>query len=243
MKNITRSIIVLFTISILAVSCSKDNWIKGQGPEVLNVRTVSGFTGVSLSIDANVEIVRDSVFRIELHGQQNILNVVTTSVSGGVLDIDLKRFTTIRKHSPITIKVFMPNLNAMDISGSGDMNCSSQFTADNLSTHISGSGNISFQGNVNNSVTAHISGSGGIQLNSSNTCLNAKYTISGSGNINAEWLKADHVDAHISGSGDQRIYAVKQLNAHISGSGDILYRGTPAISVSISGSGKLTQLQ
>jgi hypothetical protein len=243
MKKITSKMIILLAIVVSAVSCRKDHWIKGEGSNVTNTRLVSGFTGVSLSIAANVEVIRDSVFRIELHGQQNILNVITTSVSGNTLDIDLKRHTSIRKHNPITVRVYMPYLNTLDISGSGDINCNSQFACENLNINISGSGDISFQGQINNSVSANVSGSGGININSSSSCVNAKYTISGSGNINTEWLKADYVDARISGSGDQRIHAVKQLNAEISGSGDIAYRGTPAISVHISGSGKLRQIQ
>jgi hypothetical protein len=239
MKKITN-IIAMIIIITTASSCSKEHWIKGDGPDVTNVRSVNGFKGVSLSMDANVQIFRDSVFRIEMVGQQNILNVITTSVSGNTLDIDLKRYTAIRKHSPIYIRVYMPYLNSMDISGSGDMSCGNEFTAETLNANVSGSGNISFNGNINSSVSANISGSGEITLNSSNICSNAEYTISGSGDINAEWLKADYVDSRISGSGDQRVHAVKQLNAHISGSGDIYYRGTPAVSVSISGSGKLT---
>ena len=243
MKKITSNIIILVTILLTAASCGKDHLIKGQGSDVINVRNVSGFTGVSLSMDANVELYHDSVFRLEMNGQQNILNVITTNVKGNTLDIDLKRFTAIRKHNPITIRVYMPNLNSMDISGSGDIRCQNSFTSESLNINVSGSGNIGLHGTVNNSLNAGISGSGGIQLYSNGPCLNAKYNVSGSGDINAEWLKADNVDAHISGSGDLKIYAVKQLNAHISGSGDITYRGTPGVSVHISGSGKLRQIQ
>ncbi len=242
MKKITFAIITGLLI-LTAASCRKDHWIRGEGPSVTNIRSVSGFNAVSLSIDANVEIIRDSAFRIELHGQQNILNVVTTSVSGSTLDIDLKRHTNIRRHSPITVRVFMPELVSMDISGSGDMSCDNRFSCETLNMNISGSGNISFQGDVSNSVKANISGSGSITLGGAGTCRNARYIISGSGNINAEWMKAEYVDANISGSGDMRIYATTQLDARISGSGDIAYRGTPAISVNISGSGKLRQIQ
>jgi hypothetical protein len=243
MKKTTLNIIIMIALVICGASCTKDHWIKGEGSNVTNVRSLSGFTGISLSMNANVEIVQDSVFRIELNGQQNILNVVTTSVSGNTLDIDLKRHTAIRRHNTITIKIFMPVLASVDISGSGEVQVNNGFTCANLNANISGSGNISFLGNVSNSVTANVSGSGEININSNSNCFNAKYTISGSGDINAEWLKADYVDATISGSGDQKIYAVKQLDARISGSGDITYRGTPAVSVNISGSGKIRQIQ
>ncbi len=240
------SIYFFFLVSLLiaATSC-KDNyrWIKGEGPNVVNTRMPGSFTGINVSISADVEVYKDSVFRVELHGQQNILNVIETHTSGSVLYIGLTDYTSIRKHNPITIKVFMPEVKSMDISGSGSISCSDDFICYNLSTNVSGSGSISFRGEISNAFTAFISGSGSITNYSNSACNTAKYTISGSGNIHSEWLRADDVDARISGSGDMRIHAVKTLVVHISGSGNIYYRGNTFLDLHISVSGKLRTLQ
>ncbi len=231
---------ILLIIVISAVSCREDRrWIKGEGNNVTNTRMPSGFKGINLSMDATVEVYRDSVFRVELTGQQNILNVIETYSKGNSLYIGVERFTVIRKHNPITIRVYMPEIENLDVSGSGLISCVGNFNSYRLYTNISGSGDIVYRGSVSRLFSANISGSGSIRNESSAVCSEAIYTISGSGNINAEWLKAIDVDARISGSGDQRIYATGSLKASISGSGDIYYRGSPSINSHISGSGRL----
>ena len=242
MKQFIVFSLVTLVITIMGASCRRDRfWVRGEGPSVTNTRTVSSFNGVTLSMDANVEIFYDSVCRLEITGQQNILNLITTDVVNGVLEVDLKRHTTLGKHETVTVKLHLPSLSSIAISGSGNIT-SSGVNCESFNARISGSGDINFNGNIANSIDAHISGSGNMNLNSSSTCLNAKYSISGSGNIDAEWLKADYVEAKISGSGDQKIYAEKQLEVSISGSGDIAYRGNASVSASISGSGKLKHL-
>lgn len=244
MRQIIITTSIILVSIILMTSCRNDRYfIKGEGSDVVNSRNHGQFNGVSLSMSANVEIIRDSSFRIELHGQQNILNVIETRISGNVLKIGLQRGTSIRKHNPITIKVYIPSITEMDISGSGDMICVNEFSSSNLSANVSGSGNITFRGNISNSFDATISGSGSIRNTGSGVCRSARYNISGSGDIFAEWFKVEDIDATISGSGDQWIYALNTLNARISGSGNIKYRGNPSINVSISGSGKLQAIQ
>lgn len=235
---------ILLLIIISATSCRKERGIiKGEGSNVTNSRSLSSFRGVSLEFDASVEIYYDSVYRVELVGQQNILNVIRTEVRGSNLEIKLNNFTTIRKHNPITIRVYTPKIENLEVNGSGNISCIGSFDADQLSTYVNGSGNLNFKGVIRNSFTASVNGSGNISYNGNGTCNQAKYTISGSGDINAEWLKADNVESRVSGSGDQRIYAVKNLNVDISGSGDVYYRGNPAVTVNISGSGRLISIQ
>jgi hypothetical protein len=244
MKQFIIIITTFLASTFLLTSCDDDNFlIKGQGSNVNNVRQPGSFNGISLCISATVEIHRDSIFRVELNGQQNILNVIETRVSGNRLNISLERGASIRKHNPITIKVYMPYLDYVDVSGSGDVICVDDFTSSDIQTNVSGSGNITLRGVVSNSFKATISGSGNIRHTGTGVCKRADYTVSGSGNIYTEWLKADDVDARISGSGDVWLYAEKTLNASISGSGSIMYHGTPAMTVNISGSGKVVKIQ
>lgn len=235
--------LLMLLLSSSAACRDEQRWIKGEGNNVSNTRMPEPFTGISLSMDADVEVYRDSVFRIELTGQQNILNVLETKVSGSTLSISYSWRTTVRRHNPVTIRIYMPVVSNIDISGSGSIACRDGFDVETLHTNVSGSGNITYDGAVRNSFHANVSGSGSITNNGNNACRSASFTISGSGNIYAEWLRAEDADAHVSGSGDQRIHATRSLDAHISGSGDILYRGRPAVNSHISGSGKVIAIQ
>jgi hypothetical protein len=244
MKQVLFYFSILFIIILSAVSCSKDrHWIKGDGDNVTNTRTSSSFTGIILSISADVELYEDSIFRIELNGQQNILDVIETKVKGNNLCIGIERFTTIRKHNPILIRIYLPKIENIDVSGSGNVKCKSFFQNSIMNCNVSGSGSIDLSGAFTESFTANISGSGDINMGSTGNCKTGKYTISGSGSINADWFKVDNLESSISGSGDQRVYAVKTLDAKISGSGMVYYRGNPVINSNISGSGKIKSLQ
>jgi hypothetical protein len=243
MKHHIISVIILFSTIFLLSACDDDRFlIKGCGNNVENTRQPGSFKGISLCISANVEVYKDSVFRVVLTGQQNILNVIETRVSGEELNISLERGTSIRKHNPITIKVYMPDITKVNISGSGDVKYIDDFNSKDLNTIVSGSGSVTCRGTVSNRFTANVSGSGSIRHSGTGTCSSADYTISGSGNIYAEWLKVDNVTAKVSGSGDMWIDAERQLDATISGSGSIHYRGTPNKNITISGSGKVEAL-
>ncbi len=240
MKNQLITIMLFIAIIFTASSCAKDRmWVKGHGSDVKVTRNLSNFTGVSLSMDANVELYQDSVYHVELNGQQNVLDVIETNVSGSTLNIRLRKCTNLRHHNTVTIRVYMPSLNNLDISGSGDVKGMNNLKTESLDVNISGSGSLSLDGIITNSFEANISGSGNITFYGNNSCNSAKYTVSGSGNLNAEWLRVDIVDARVSGSGEIKLYAVKQLDATISGSGDIIYRGSPNTNIKISGSGKV----
>ncbi|MEZ4804170.1 MAG: head GIN domain-containing protein [Bacteroidia bacterium] len=243
MKHNIIIITLITLIILLSSSCGKNShWIKGDGPNVTNERTVGEFESLSLSMSADVEVFYDSFSRIELNGQQNILNVIETYSSGKTLQIKLKRHYKIRKHNPIRIRVYTPRMESVDLSGSGNVSFINSFDNTTFKANISGSGDINYKGSISNYINANISGSGGININSSSQCNAANYTISGSGNLNAEWLKVESVDAKISGSGNQKLYAVNSLNAKISGSGDIRYHGNPTINSNISGSGRIIAL-
>lgn len=244
MKQIIFYFSILFIIMLSAVSCSKDrHWIKGEGDNVINTRTSSSFTGIALSISADVELYEDSVFRVELNGQQNILDVIETKVKGNYLCIGLEQFTTIRKNNPIIIRIYMPKLENVEVCGSGNVKCKSNFQNAILNCNLTGSGSMDISADISESFTANISGSGDINMGSTGNCKTGKYIISGSGSINADWFKVDNLESSISGSGDQRAYVIKTLDAKISGSGMLYYRGNPVINSNISGSGKIKSLQ
>ena len=222
-------------------SCKKHifNSIKGKGATVTEIRDLSGFNKISLDIDADVYYTQDSIYYVEISAQQNVLNVITTDISSGELEIDSRKW--IRKHNGITIIVHSPQLYSLDISGSGKIESAGAISTTTLELNISGSGNISLASINSAELESKISGSGNISA-SGGVVTNQKSTISGSGNIDMTGLSANHSDAKISGSGNISIWALNQLKATISGSGDIRYKGNPEVNTSISGSGSVIHI-
>ncbi|MNV34669.1 hypothetical protein D3C71_1260960 [compost metagenome] len=246
MKSLKLKIPIVLTLVAIGIavsftSCKKHlfNSIKGKGETVTETRNLSGFNKISLSINADVIYVQDSVYFVEISAQQNVLNVITTEINAGNLKIESSRW--IRKHDGIKIKIHSPDLRAMDLSGSGNMESSSDILTTGLELNVSGSGNITLASVHSNELEVKISGSGNISV-SSGEVTNQKATISGSGNVKMSDLTANNSDAKISGSGSISIWAVDQLKATISGSGDIRYKGNPIVNTNISGSGSVIHI-
>jgi hypothetical protein len=241
MNNLKLMIPGILLLAVSVTSCKKHlfNSIKGKGATVTETRDLSGFNKISLDIDADIYYTQDSVYYVEISAQQNVLNVITTEISSGELEIDSRKW--IRKHNGIKIIVHSPNLYALDISGSGNIESAAVISTTTLELNISGSGNISLAAVNSAELEAKISGSGNISA-SGGAVTNQKATISGSGNIEMTGLSANHSDAKISGSGNISVWAIDQLKATISGSGDIRYTGNPAVNTTISGSGSVIHI-
>lgn len=234
-----RTILFLsLSLFFISQSCTQNrNWqqTKGEGSVVEQTLKLDHFTGVKLSISGNVFLTQGSQQSVRITGQQNIIDLIETTVNNDVWKI--KTSQSIRQHEPINIYITIPSLTSAHISGSGDIVTEGVFTnCDQLKAGISGSGGL--QINVQaNAVDTHISGSGDIELSGSTNDLEVH--ISGSGDIDAYDMVSNNADVHISGSGGCRIHAEKELDVHVSGSGDIHYKGNPSVHSRISGSGDL----
>jgi hypothetical protein len=226
--------IILATVSALT-SCSRALGIHGEGSPVTEQRSPGVFNAVALNIDADVVLHSDSLYRIEVTGQRNILDVLTTRVENNELVIDFSE--CVSNYSALTIHVYAPVYVGVSICGSGSISNADSLVAGNMRIKLAGSGSISL-GNIRaTSVTSSISGSGNITLGGNSQLFTSE--ISGSGKMKAFSLQTQTAQVNNSGSGDSEVSATQTLGVNISGSGDVYYRGTPALTVSISGSGRV----
>lgn len=231
-------IIAAVLLTVTVSSCKKNifNSIVGKGGTVTETRQVTGFNSIDLSIDANVEYTQDSIYYVEISGQENVLEVLTMEVSGGELEIDFSKW--VRKHSNITIIIHSPEIKELEVSGSGNIETFGPINTTDMDLDVSGSGNITVTSLNTSDMEAKISGSGNIYVNGG-AVTNQEVKISGSGNIDFEYLQATNSACKISGSGSMKVWVTTQLDATISGSGDIKYTGSPIVNTHISGSGSV----
>jgi hypothetical protein len=236
-KFLVPAIILFLTLQ----ACNKGKiWgIHGKGSNVSETRNAGSFTGIDMRCDADVEVVRDSTFSIEITGQANILKVLDTKIENGNLVIDYNK--RVWRHNKVKIIVHTGNIQLLYLSGSGNINVQNTITATILDLKMSGSGNLSTADVNVQTLTAHISGSGDIKI-AGGTIQSEKFSISGSGDINAEYVVANTSSAKISGSGSIIVNVTENLNVEISGSGDVKYRGNPIVNSNISGSGSVTHI-
>ena len=227
---------------------------RGVGAVVSEVRSVSNFSKIRLDVPGDLYIRRDSVFRLEISGQANILNEITTEVRGDLLEIDSRH--CLRSHKTIRIDLSLPTTTALEVRGSGNVFGLDRFEADALNLLVKGSGSIEFEADVRR-LDIDIDGSGNITLDAqaeeietdingsgdlflSGSTLRHLIDINGSGDVFAFQTPTSESTIRITGSGDCEVRVSDQLNVTIRGSGNVRYKGNPSVSANITGSGRLT---
>jgi hypothetical protein len=238
-KLATLSLVVLFTVSCSAQWGKKVN---GNGKVVTIERSTGDYEAVAVSGWFDVDLVEGKEGDISLKGEENLLEHIITEVKDGKLVIKVEKGMNLKPSSwkdGIHVTVPVESINAVSLSGSGDIVGKTTIKAGNFNTSMSGSGDITLDIDAS-SIAASMSGSGDINLSGSTTDFDV--TISGSGDIKAYELEADNVDATVSGSADIKVTANQRLKARVSGSGDIHYKGNPEkVDTKTSGSGDITK--
>jgi hypothetical protein len=133
--------------------------------------------------------------------------------------------------------VVIKEVNAINLSGSGDVFFKEGISANSLKIGVVGSGDLTGLVHVKN-LESSISGSGDIHI--SGTAENSAIRLVGSGDFYGRDLVTANTAVHVSGSGDARINASNRVDASVAGSGDIYYTGSAKdVSSSKSGSGDI----
>jgi len=238
-KLATLSLVFAFTISCAA------QWgkgIKGNGKKVTIDRNVSGYDALAVSGWFDIDLVDGKEGELTLEGDENLLEYIITEVENGKLVIKVEKGVNLKPSSSsdgIRITVPVESIDAVSMSGSGDVVGRKTIKASDFKTAMSGSGDITLDID-SDSITAAMSGSGDMNLSGQTRSFEA--TISGSGDIRAYELEADDVEVTVSGSADIKVTVKEMLKARVSGSGDISYRGNPKkVDTKTSGSGDISK--
>ncbi|MBK8806373.1 MAG: DUF2807 domain-containing protein [Bacteroidales bacterium] len=233
----------LFNLLIISVvllqSCQLPDVIRGNGNEVSEMRAIAKVDRVELQINAEVYITNEHSDSVKLRAESNILNEIVLENNGGKLVIKQKVGSILKENEPIRIYIGTSSLSAMEVSGSGYMECDTIYVDDNSEITVSGSGKIKTKQVYGSNLRAEIRGSGELSIDSIDVI---KFTtdVSGSGKINAKYANCAESRLEISGSGKTTLNVFcNQIKTTISGSGDVNLNGSAGISeINISGSGK-----
>lgn len=188
---------------------------EGKGPSKTEPRALAAYSSVELKgpVTFAYAVAPTVSFRVE--APANLLPLIATTVSGARLTVSLREPVTLSQ--PIRIEARGPSLEALSITGSGDIQARG-LSGRALRIQVAGSGNVAASGTVQQ-VEVRVAGSGAVDLTA---------------------VKAAEVDVTVSGSGDVAAYAAKRARIVLSGSGAVSVSGNPPQrSVDTSGSGRV----
>ncbi len=235
-----RQILLLVVAMMMVASTYAQNWLKkgisGEGPTVTETWNLSTISGIGLAFSGEVILTQGSIQSVEVEGQKNILDNIKREVKDGYWSIKFDQ--NVRRHENVTVRITLPSLERVAISGSGKVSSTNHFRShQDLDLSISGSGSLSLSIDAADA-RVRISGSGEADLEGRAETLDL--SISGSGDLHAYNFKVSSAKARISGSGDADLYVDRDLSASVSGSGDIRYKGGASnVTSKTSGSGRV----
>ena len=245
MRKLSQTIFFVAAICTLVSGClievNRDSeTIRGQGPLAQEFRTIGPVTGVNLAMEGElfIEFGPELEFRVE--AQQNLLRYIETYVRNDELVIESANDFDLRPSEPIRFVLVTPGLEAISLTGSGDI-YSDSFDAAEFVISVAGSGDLFVEEIIAERLDVSIAGSGDVEIAAGAT--NAQeISIAGSGDYEAREVASLVASVSIAGSGDGFIQVSDELTASLIGSGSVYYRGNPAITSSTVGSGRVRML-
>lgn len=225
-----KKLLLLSLITVFSFTAAQAQWggnkIKGNGNTTTITRSTSNYNSVHCAGSFDYVLVAGNEGRITIKGESNLLEYIVTEVKRGKLIIKTKngKQLTPSRNKTITITVPFKDINAVSLSGSGDLWNEDIIRSNNFEAVLSGSGDVILNIQAN-STNGKISGSGDLTLKGSTDNLVAG--VAGSGDFHGFNLKSRNTTVSVTGSGDASVLCNGKLTARVTGSGDISYRGHP----------------
>jgi len=234
MKMKTK-LFLLYAAAILLFSASCNNCIKGSGKISTATSDLAEFKELEINVPANVQLRQSDKHSIEIQADENILTKIEYKVSRNTLKIELDK--CIENFKVLDIIITAPEIEEIEINGSGKIYNSGLIKMRKLDININGSGNSNFNIDTKE-LNVEINGAGNITVKGISDRQNIE--INGAGEYSAYELVSKKADIDISGTGNCKVQVIDRLNVDISGSGNVYYKGdVKKTDINIKGMGKV----
>lgn len=210
-----KLIAMLLLMAPFAAGCMlHHDEVVGSGQRQRQKREIEAFTSISAEGAYQIEVVCQQTLGLEIEADDNILPIISTDVSGGVLRIRSKKgFST---NNPTIVKIGTPNIEAITVSGAGTV-------------EVSGLKNDKFEIVSNGAPTIKVSGETGT----------VRIEANGAGKVDAHKLRATKGSVSANGVPKIEVNAREELNVSVSGPASVVYTGDPKLNKTINGPGSI----
>jgi hypothetical protein len=230
MKNLAASLLVLLITVAFANAQTKEE------------KKFASFNRIQLRSGSKVYLRQGSTQKVEIEGDREDIEDLDPRVEGGKFIIGRDGWNNnwgfSNREERVTFYITIPNIEGLNVSGSGELIGETKMTTRDLDLSVSGSGSLLLEADASGDLAANVSGSGHIEFKGK--CRDFDSHVSGSGKIKLDVEIAERAAFGLSGSG--KVLArgsAKEVKATISGSGEVLAADlvTDKCDVRISGSG------
>lgn len=231
MKYILTFLFLCCLTGVQAQNTYKSGWggnmdrVRGNGELVTRERETRDFDGVETCCGLRVELTKGNQHAVRVAAESNVQEYVLTEVTGGRLEVRLKKNLNLKTKEDIVIYVTMPDLTYAGASSAGDLICMSAFSGKDLELEASSGGNVKVEF-TGSRVRAKASSGGDIELSGSGETIRAD--ASSGGDVKAKNFAAQEGDADASSGGGVSVRVSDKLKVDASSGGGVKYYGSPA---------------
>jgi hypothetical protein len=251
---------MVFSVLACRSGAGLSKTVRGSGKVIKEDRAVSGFSGVELATTGTLHIEVGERETLRIEAEDNLLPHIETEVREDVLTIGTQRDVRLQATQPVHYYLSIPDLDAIGISSSGDVEVSDvrvdrlavtlsssgdlsmgEVACDALVVRISSSGDVAVAQLHATTLEAHLSSSGHLSVASGEVEQQA-VTIDGSGDYTAGELMSVEAEVTLTSSGKATVRVRDHLQADLSGSGDLSYAGNPTVDARTRSSGQVARV-
>lgn len=225
----TIQLLVVFTLSVTATTQAQfwnNKSLKGNGNIISTSRTINEYDAISCAGPMDFILIKGNEGLIKIEGEENLLEYIITEVKGNKLIVRVEHGVNLKPSWNKSIEITIPfeDINAVSLSGSGDVWNTDVIYENELKVTLSGSGDIKL--NVKTKyLESALAGSGDITISGNTESLET--TVTGSGGFHGFDLQSELTKATVTGSGNLDVVSNHTLTARVTGSGNINYKGQP----------------
>ena len=197
-----KKLLFFVVLAGLAIGCNAVTGKKGSGNAKTETRGLTGFKEIEANGALNLDIGFGPEFVVKIEADDNLLEDITTEVSGSKLIIGTK--DRINPQTKIDVKITMPELARLDVNGASTGNIGG-LQGDKFELALNGASKFKISGEVRE----------------------LKARASGASSIDAEGLKAENAEVDSNGASKITVNATGDLKADASGASSVTYVGEP----------------
>lgn len=211
-----RNLLLVLLLTVLAAGCHRSlhSGITGSGKREMQKREVAPFTSIKTEGAFTIEVTCQKDLRLEVEGDDNILDYVSSDVSNNVLRLRSTKDYSVNE--PVKFKISVPNLEGLSVSGAGKI-------------EIKGINNEKFE----------IDSSGAPSISVSGTTKVVDIDTSGAAKIDTHNLHASRAIVDTKGVSRVDLDVADQLDVTVSGPSSVYYKGDPVVNKTVRGPGKV----
>jgi len=219
MRTILLKVSPIFLL-LAFFSCSDDDELVGSQEMVTESRPVDDFNSIVASGILDIRITSGSTQSVAVRADDNIIGMVTTTVTGSTLAVGFSSSENTFRDVTIQVEIVVPDLVELRSEGVTNISLDDLTGIENLTIINSGVNNIEASGD------AQI-----LQLD-----------LSGTGSFAGFQFETDTCTVNLTGVGNAELWVNNLLQGSLTGVGNIEYRGEAQVTISKTGLGEITKV-